>query len=226
MPSVLRHAVSGLAIAAGVLACANSARADEVTIYRCVDARGKVALQDRPCPKDVHQDVRQMVRPQDPPPGNNPVVVAEKPAPRDVEVRIVHDRYPPPPTYRCTTPDGSSYISHTGIPQGRYVPLWTYGYGQGMAYGGAHMHGQAAVPAAGPAPQHRDRFAGSYGRTSMTYVEDTCVRLSQDEVCQAMRDRIDQLGTLFFNGQPSDRERYDRESKGLKIQIRDECVGN
>ena len=51
------------------------------------------------------------------------------------------------------------------------------------------------------------------------------MRLRRDEICQAMRDRIATLGTLFFDGQPSDRARYERERQGLEEDIRDPCSG-
>jgi hypothetical protein len=38
-----------------------------------------------------------------------------------------------------------------------------------------------------------------------------------------MRSRNDALGTLIFNGQPSDRERYEHERKVLLEQMRDDC---
>jgi hypothetical protein len=44
------------------------AAAAGVTIYRCVDASGHVALRDTPCVEGERQEVRNMQRPQDPPP--------------------------------------------------------------------------------------------------------------------------------------------------------------
>ncbi len=221
MPSALQHRVITIALMLGALVVMSTARADEVTIYRCVGAGNKISLQDRPCPKDVHQDVRQMLRPQDPPP--RPQQVAATPAPRtnavsDVIVHVVHDR-DPQPTYQCTTSDGDSYISHTGIPRARYVPLWTFGFGRGDGFTNVGR----------PAPQPTERPGGSqrhhngFGFPASVYVEDTCERLPQDEVCQSLRARNDALGTLIFNGQPSDRERYERERKGLLEQMRSDC---
>jgi hypothetical protein len=222
MPSIVRQSL--LIVAFGSAAClaTGAARADDVTIYRCVDGSGKVALQDRPCPKDVHQDVREMIRPQDPPPRPQPTAAVEPPPPRAVEVRVVHDREPPP-TWQCTTPDGSTYTNHSGIPQGRYVPTWTYGYGVGLTHAGDVARPHADSSPSGARPHGGGR--GGYALPGMTYVEDTCVRLRRDEICQAMHDRIDALGTLFFNGQPSDRARYERERQGLEEDIRDQCSG-
>ena len=218
MPSVVSHRLAIAAALLGALLASDLARADEVTIYRCVDATGRVALQDRPCPKDVHQDVRQMIRPVDAPPRAEPVRAYARPAPRAVEVHVVHDR-DPEPAYRCTTPDGDTYISRTGIPRGRYVPLWTLGF----AHGNGFMNGGGApsFSMSQPGGQQFQR-----GLPIMTYVEDSCVRMPQDEVCDSLRARNDQLGTLIFNGQPSDRERYERERKGLVEQMHSDCDGN
>jgi len=143
------------------------------------------------------------------------------PATHTVEVHVVHDR-DPQPAYRCTTPDGDTYINRTGIPQGHYVPLWTMGFGlgNGLVNGGR--------PPMQPAPRPGDAqfHPAGFGFPAMTYVEDTCVRMPQDEVCDSLRARNDQLNTLIFNGQPSDRERYERERKGLLEQMRSDCSTN
>jgi len=222
MQTVIRDVFIG-AVLIGALFAASAVRADDVTIYRCVDATGKVALQDRPCPKDVHQDVRQMIRPVDAPPRPEPVRAYTPPAAHTVEVHVVHDR-DPQPAYRCTTPDGDTYISRTGIPQGHFVPLWTFGFGRGNGFvTGGHPPMQP-MPRTGDAQFHNG--GGGIGFPVMTYVEDTCVRMPQDEVCDSLSARNDQLGTLIFNGQPSDRERYERERKGLLEQMRGDCGVN
>lgn len=192
--------------------------ADEVTIYRCVAVGGKVSLQDHPCTKDAHQDVREMIRPQDPPPRPQPPILQAQPAPAPTEVRIVHV-HDPQPTYQCTTADGNTYINHTGIPQTRYVPLWTLGIGRGNGF--ADVGRPAPQPR--PRPDGSDHHRGGFGFPLMAYVEDTCVRLQQDEVCETLRARKNALGTLIFNGQPSDRERYERERRGLVEQMREDC---
>jgi hypothetical protein len=197
-----------------------SRAADEVTIYRCASAGGKISLQDRPCPKDAHQDIRQMIRPQDPPPRPQSSTVQAPPAASPAEVRIVHVR-DSQPTYQCTTPDGDTYINHTGIPQARYVPLWTFGIRRGNGFENVGR----PTPQPSPNPVGR-RPPHGLGFPLMAYVEDSCVRLQQDEVCQSLRARNDVLGTLIFNGQPSDRERYERERRGLLEQMQSDCIAS
>lgn len=220
MPSPFCSGLIGAAVLA-TCAMACSARAEDVIIYRCVDAGGKVALQDRPCPKDMHQDVRQMLRPQDPPPRPEPIAVARPAVPPTVEVHVYRD---PRPLYECTTPDGDTYLNQSGIPRARYVPLWTTGIGMSAAVQGG-MRTQT-MPGSG-----QFRRGGPVQTTSIAfgpavYVEDTCMRLPQEAVCERMHARDDTLETLIFNAQPSDRERYDREQKGLRAQMRNDCNAN
>ena len=191
--------------------------ADEVTIYRCVGAGGKITLQDRPCPKDAHQDVRQMIRPQDPPPPPpQPVVKAPPTAQAPVEVRIVHVR-DPQPLYECRTANGDTYLSQTGTPQARYVPLWTFGIGSSSFMG---VGGRGSLP---PSRTPGPPRGGPIFFAPSVYVEDHCERLPQIEVCQRLHDRQDELGTRIFNSQPSDRVRLERERQGLIEQMRSDC---
>lgn len=215
MPSMARHRLLiAIALLLGAFAAADTVRADDVTIYRCVGAGNRISLQDHPCPKDAHQHVRQMIRPQDPPPRPQQIAATRSPEPRAVEVRVVHVR-DPQPLYECRNTDtGEIYLSQTGIPEARYVPFWTLGYGGPFANIGGRTPLQRAP---GRVPH------GQFAYPPVVYVEDTCVRLPQDEVCQRMRNRNDALGTLIFNAQPSDRERYERERKGLAEQLRDAC---
>jgi hypothetical protein len=214
MPSAVRQRLVTAALLLGALIASDAASAGDVTIYRCVGAGNQIALQDHPCPKDARQDVRQMIRPQDPPPRPPPVAVATPLAPPAVEIRVVHVR-DPQPLYECRNADsGETYLSQTGVPESRYVPFWTLGLGDGLAQSGERK----------PPPQVHGRLPhGHFAYPPVVYVEDTCVRLPQNEVCQRLRARNDALGTLIFNGQPSERERYERERKGLLEQMRNDC---
>jgi len=212
-----------LASVLAISAAPGPARATgEVTIYRCVGASGKISLQDRPCPRDAHQDVRQMIRPQDPPPRPPAPVIQAPSAPIATEVRIVHVR-DPQPLYECRTSDGDSYLSQTGVPQARYVPLWTLGFGGGgfTNIGGRSSMSRASESSRSFAPSR----TGPIFFPPSVYVEDHCERLPQVEVCQRLHDRQDELGTRIFNAQPSDRARFERERQGLIEQMRSDCGG-
>ena len=102
------------------------------------------------------------------------------------------------------------------------MPLWTLGIGRGDGFADVGRPTPQPTPRPrGPEPRH-----GGFGFPVLTYVEDSCVRLQQDEVCETLRERNNALGTLIFNGQPSDRERYERERKGLVEQMRQDCSAN
>ena len=202
-------------------ACLPARAAGEVTIYRCVASGRKVSLQDRPCPKDAHQDVREMLRPQDPPPRPQAPIVQAPPASVATQVRIVHVR-DPQPLYECRSFDGQTYLSRTGIPKTRFVPLWVLGYRMFGDDGFADV-GRPAPVSLPPSQGSGYPSNGQYADTPGTYIDDRCVRLPQAEVCQRMRDRQDELGTRIFNAQPTDRVRYERERQGLVEQLRSDC---
>ena len=124
MTSTLRLLVFAFALLA-----AFGAREQDVTIYRCIDAKGHLTLRDTPCAKGEKQEQRTMTRPQDAP--------RAKPAPVQNAAADTHpvvhaparDIYVPPrPLYECVTPDNVTYTSDTGEGNPRYVPLWTMGY--------------------------------------------------------------------------------------------------
>ena len=226
-----RWCTAALFIAA--LALTGAARAGDVVLYRCVDAHQAIAVQDQPCPKDSHQDVLKMVRPIDAPPRPRAVATTAS-SPPAVEAHVMHDRYPQP-MYECTNAEtGETYLSSTGIPQSRYVPFWTFGVTDGFSVRGELTPSQALHPAPPlrppnqppPPPQdHSTRHGhGRFGGApAYAYVEDSCVRLQQGEVCERLRDRDDALEKLIFNAQPSDRSRYEREQKGVREQMREDC---
>ncbi|WP_228064401.1 DUF4124 domain-containing protein [Novilysobacter avium] len=56
---------AGLTLPTG--ACADGGD-EQVTIYRCTDAQGRLSLRDSPCRRGEQQEMRGMQRPQDPPP--------------------------------------------------------------------------------------------------------------------------------------------------------------
>ena len=216
MPSARRPLLAVLVLAA-LIATSAAFAAGEVTIYRCLASGGKISLQDHPCPKEAHQDVREMIRPQDPPPRSQPSIIRTQPTPTPTEVRIVHVR-DPQPLYECSTYDGRTYLSQSGIPEQRFVPLWVLGRDPfTMNDGFVNVGGPAPIPPPGSS-------SGPIIYPLGTWIQDRCLRLPQAEVCQRLRDRQDELGTRIFNAQPSDRVRYERERQGLIEQLREDCT--
>jgi hypothetical protein len=191
------------------------APAQDVTIYRCVDARGHLTLRDTPCGKDQKQEQRTMQRPQDAP-RRAPATSDAEPvadesyderydAPAEREVYIT----PPRPLYECITPDGMRYTSDTGEGNPRYVPLWTLGYPQ-YSFGGMNV---------GP------NYVGAYGN-AQTFVQDTCYQLPPAEVCDRTRDRRDEIRRRFFNAMPTERDVLRVEERSLNARLDNDCDGH
>lgn len=206
------------------------ARADDVTIYRCIDARGRLTLRDTPCPKGEHQETRTMLRPRDAPPRPRASAPAAPPVPA-VERPAVTIVYPPRPLYECVTPDGGLYTSDTAEGNPRWVPLWTLGYpvlpllprreaGVDFRFrdrhvdisGGSHLHRGPVYPIA------------AYGAGS--WIRDACHALPQQEVCDRLRDRRSELRRRFFNAQPSERDVLRVEERGINARLGSDCGGN
>lgn len=155
-------------IAASVLLAllfVGTTRAQEtITVYRCVDAKGRVTLQDEPCPAGMEQSKRSMTRPQDAPPAPPappPATVATpepEPAPLPTPSRPL---LPPPPLYVCTSYDGIERESESYDPNPRCEPIVLY-----------HPRPQQLPPE---------------WQAACRWVEDSCVQLTESEACERFR---------------------------------------
>lgn len=204
-----------------------SAANDNVTIYRCVDATGKLTLRDSPCAKGQHeQQKRRMQRPKDPPAPVQTIPVRTRAATSsstqpDIRYVVVNA---PRPLYECVRHDGTRYVSDNGDGNRRWVPLWTLGYPvarQRLVLGdriGAPPPGADA----GMRPERGGRGYGAfYG--GGTWVQDACHPLPQEEVCAQLSDRRSELRRRFFNAMPSERESLGVEERGLNARLRADC---
>ena len=210
------------------IAVCTALSAQEVTIYRCVDAKGNLALRDSPCAKGDSQEVRSMQRPKDPAAGTA-VVAPPSPSPRPApvtpqQVQVIY-RTPPRPMYECVTPDGKRYTSETGEGNPRSVPLWTLGYpvrshgggprpvtpGQGQASGGSR-------PSGPPRPG-----GGYYGGAAYTLVRDECHALPQEEVCSRLSDRRYEIMRRYNSALQSEIHQLELEQRGIDARIDNDC---
>lgn len=209
----------------------------QVTIYRCVDAAGRLSLRDSPCRKGEKQEVRSMQRPADPPPravstaprtSRTPVVDATPVTPRVVYVT------PPRPTYECTTPDGDRYTSESAEGNPRWVPLWTLGYpavvvpGPRGGYGGRaeYRDGGTRLTVEGGrrwrGPGYGAGAAGAYGLAG-TWVRDACHLLPPAEACARLQDRRDTLDRRYNSALQGERDAIVREQRGIDARLSTEC---
>lgn len=142
------------------------AATQDITVYRCQDAAGRVTLQDEPCGADQRQTERRMTRPQDPAPkpaqaaGERPKADDETPA----EPPPAPLPYPPPPLFQCTNYDGDVRYSEQYDPQTECVPLAVLGYD----------------------------MRGSPHAASCRWVTESCLRLDDDEACDQFKASLRQ----------------------------------
>jgi hypothetical protein len=208
---------------------------DNVTVYRCVDARGHVTLRDSPCSKGQAQEARSMLRPKDAP--YRPPAPSPRPAePRAEgparEVVVVHT---PRPLYECVTPDGDLYTSETPEGHPRWVPLWTldvplyapgpYGYTGGVDHTGLTINTPHVRFTTSSTRVHQPVYADAAWATAGTWIRDTCHPLPQADVCARLRDRRAEIDRRFFNAQPNERDQLRTEERGVVARLDDDCGG-
>ena len=124
---------------------------DDVTIYRCTDAKGRLSVGNTPCAAGQQQETRTMLRPKDapaPPASVHDDMPAVAPEPAPPPSMVVREA--PRPLYECVRPDGTVYESDSGEGDPRWVPLWTLGYpGDGIGYGSPVGHGSVRASRSG-----------------------------------------------------------------------------
>ncbi|MCD9027343.1 DUF4124 domain-containing protein [Luteimonas sp. BDR2-5] len=194
--------------------------AGNVTVYRCTDGGGRVALQDTPCAEGQSQRERSMLRPVDgPPPAPRPEPPPPPPAAPQPQVVVLQA---PQPMYRCVRPDGSSYTSDSDAGNPRWVPLWTLGYGPPRRRPPVGAPGGSGIEPA-PPPGHRPPpHRGAIGPAG-TWVRDNCQPLPQREVCGLLVDRREEIRRRFFNAQPTERDQLRREERNINARLDNDC---
>lgn len=237
-PTLLLAMLASVAAAGGAQAqgtpAAQASAPSAVTIYRCEDDKGRlVALRDSPCLPGERQEVVQMQRPQDPPPGRAspvPAPVPATPAPAP-EIRVVTVQ-PPQPMFECTAPDGRIYTSETGEGDARWVPQWAFGVPVWGPHPVPPIHpprppgppigGPGRPPSPGPWPRPPTVVVPAGG----TWERDPCVRLPQDEVCRRLSDRRFEILRVYHAAMPSGRAELDREQRVIDARLAADCRGS
>lgn len=213
---------------------AADARADDLTIYRCIDAKGKMTLRDSPCLRGEKQETRDMVRPQDPPARRIDSQVPTPPVPVNHRSMRYVMLQPPRPLYECTAPDGSRYTSESAEGQPRWQPLWAAAYPTyppvRIASGGASInyrnrHGALRI-------EHRRETIGAPVQNGYAYplaaagywMRDSCVALPAAEICVRLSDRRHEIRRRYVHAMPSERQSLGRESATLDNRLATECT--
>jgi hypothetical protein len=131
-----------------------------VTVHRCTDARGRVTLQDDPCPPGSQDSSREMLRPKDPPVTAKKTQALPPPLyePLPEPPLPMRELIPPPAMYRCTSYDGIERYSEQYDPNPRCEPYVLY-----------YPYPNLLTPAQA---------------LTCRWVEDSCVRLSDRAACE------------------------------------------
>lgn len=192
--------------------CTRAAQNNDVTVYRCTDARGQVELRDSPCPANQHQQTRQMLRPRDAPPrAATPITT---PAPQDTVREVRYVLRQPRPLYECTAADGSRYTSESGEGIQRWQPGWIVAPPWGMRPPVAPLHARH-----GGGVHVYPGIAYSAG----AWVRDSCVPMPQERLCATLTQRRDDIRRRNVLRQPSEQAQLDAEESSINARLRDEC---
>ena len=195
-------------IALALIALAAAGTVQATMVYKCIDARGAVSFQDRPCATSAKQQTIQM--PDPPPPAPAPVetvTVATDAAADDVAPPPPAPLIPPPSFFLCTRYDGTTYISDTGEGGSALVPLGVLGVpGRTLsdAYSPQNSIGVSA-PGLRQIP-HVPARSVPFGGMS-TWIDDECHEASPREACAYLRQSLDdvryKLGKAFSDTTPA-----------------------
>jgi len=205
-----------LACFALLLALCASAPAREV--YKCTNAQGDVAFQDKPCARGtteltVHVAEESEYAPAPVAPVAEP---AAPPPPQLTPARLKPPLKPLPPLWVCmNAEDGSRYISRNGAPPPRLVPLGVLGYppktlSEAYAPGATN---RMSAPEMSKTPVDTSA-RGSIG-AGYTQVQDECVSLNPEQTCEVLHQQYDQVSDKLG------RARFKDEQAKLGAEVAD-----
>jgi len=182
------------------MACAPDARAG-VVIYRCTDAFGRLTVQnDVPCPKGSHQRKQVIDTPPPMPAYRAPAEAPHAPqpvVPMSPEAAVAPDAattlLPPPPLFRCHTPENDSYLSEDGVPSPRCIAQDVVGL---------------------------DGSPGA-GATACEVQRDTCERIPDGEACAAWQQRAREAEATLRFGRVEASEKNRAEFERIQRVLRE-----
>lgn len=174
-----------------------------IDIVRCTTRDGDVRYQDRPCASDEAVQTIRLVDdlPRAPasasaaasPTDEAPVEASPVPPPSSTEA-LDDPRERMAPSHVCQRDDGSRYLSDSGVGERRAVPLAMLGV-PGRSLAETYGPRGAGVSAPGVATPPRDRPVQPGIGAAYTWVEDPCMPVSGDEVCEFLALEIDKAET-------------------------------
>lgn len=215
--SLTRRLLAGVV----VLSAALPATAQQITVYRCVDEAGRVALQDHPCPPGREAARRTVAAEADSapaawpsPPADAPAVTAAPATPMEAPIRT-----PPPELWLCVDFEGKQRFTARPERNGRYVPLWVVGGSRGGPRG---LAGRAGQPLPGFADA-RAPVAPSGDGSALVYVQDQCFLLPPEQACRRYRDQRAEIERKRSSRTGEERRQMEAESARLLDILRNAC---
>lgn len=189
-----------------------SAGGERVEVFRCVDAKGRLALQDRPCPPGAEQARRSIAVPPAPVPEARDGAPKEAPA-ADAPVATVAEPQPPaidpPPLWECVDHEGRRRYAAQDDPRPRYVPYWVVA-GSDL---GRFARGGRIV-----------REAGGDTRREVL-IEDLCAPLPAPLACKAYRSQRNAARREAWNRIGDAQRRAEAEAERLGRLVQRHCGG-
>ena len=206
-----------------ILVCIAAGAAAE-DVYKCTNAEGDVAYQDRPCPASTHES--QLHLP-DAAPSTPAAVAPVETAPAAPPPQPAPEPAPPraalPSLFICqNSEDGSTYFSENGSPPVRYVPLGTLGF-PGKSLGQAYAPGGGSgisAPGVNPIPissAPRDAIA-----TQLTPLQDACAPASPVQTCGYLRKQYGEVEHKLKRAFKDERAVLEPRERELQAQL-DNC---
>lgn len=191
-------------------------QSQEVVIYRCTDALGRLTIQNgTPCPAGSKQETQAVERPMVIPAYETPPMLAEpepppalaaKPGPSAPERPQLPEpaaiadgeRLPPPPIFQCDTWENKRYLSEDPEPKPRCVRLQTTG-----------LNG--------------DPNAGAGQACEMKY--DLCSRVPDVDACAAWKQRQREIESTWRYAPGADKPRLQEEFARVTKILNDTTCG-
>jgi Domain of unknown function (DUF4124) len=199
-----------------LLALCAAAPAREV--YKCTNAQGDVAFQDKPCARGTSEQTVHIAEEWEyaPPPAPPVAEFAAPPPPPPVPARPKPPLKPLPPLWLCVNgEDGSRYISRNGAPPPRLVPLGVLGYPpktltEAYAPGATN---RMSAPEMSKVPVDTSA-RGSIG-AGYVQIQDECVTLNPEQSCDVLHQQLDQTNDKL------QRARFKDERAKLGAEVED-----
>jgi len=192
-------------------------------VYKCTNAKGDVAFQDKPCARDATELTVHIAEESEyaPAPVAPVAESAAPPPPQPTPARLKPPLKPLPPLWACmNAEDGSRYISRNGAPPPRLVPLGVLGYppktlSEAYAPGATN---RMSAPEMSKVPVDTSA-RGSIG-AGYVQIQDECVTLNPAQTCDVLHQQLDQTNDKLDHARFKDeRAKLGAEAEAIESDL-------